>query len=331
MNLKQIIRDLKVQARPEFVRPNFARIIVTRNCPLRCQMCTFWRRWKTDPTTQEIKHWIDELAEFGVEEISIGGGEPFIRKDLAEIVEHIKSYGVRCGVTTSGWLIDSVPFVKADHYEVSIDGPTPEVHDKIRGRPGSWQRAVKTVKKAKKLCAVSQINMVLQADNYQYLLQYCEFAKSLGVKASIIPVSPKLAAQPKISKRMAQIDPQILRGLLKKAIRSGVITNSWEFFEFYLSQFDSGEKPQPRLCPYFYILIFSNGDVYPCGNFDKPVGKLTKTRKLEEIYTNYENVRREVAAGCHRHCWTCTYPDIVPYRGIFRTVEVFLKEFVRRM
>jgi len=329
MDARQILRDLKVQIQPESIRPEFARIIVTRNCPLRCQMCTFWRRWKSDPSFKEIKYWIDELADFGVKEISIGGGEPFIRKDLPDIVDHIKSYGIRCGITTSGWMVDSVPLAPADHYEVSIDGPIPEVHDKIRGRPGSWEKAVKTVKLAKKKYAISQINMVLQADNYEYLLDYCEFAKSLGVKVSIIPISPKLAAQPRISKKMAQVDPQVLRTILKKAMKTGVLNNTWEFFEIYLSKFGDGVKAEKRLCPYYYILIFSNSDVYPCGNFDQPVGKLTRTRKLKKIYQDYEKIRKEVAGGCHKHCLDCTYPDIIPFRGVFGNVKFYAQEFIK--
>ncbi len=317
------MRDIGIQLRPDAYRPKFARIIVTRNCPLQCQMCTFWRKRKKDPSFAEIKHWIDELAEFGVDEISIGGGEPFIRKDIYDIVDRIKSHGIRCGMTTSGWLVDSVPLAPADHYEVSIDGPRPEIHDKIRGRVGSWERAVKTVKLAKKKYSVSQINTVLQADNYKYLLEYCDFAKSLGVKASVIPISPKLAAQPKISKAMAKVDPVELREIVKQAVNTGALTNTWEFFEIYFSKFKDKVDPEKRLCPYYYILFFANSDVYPCGNFDKPVGKLTMSKKLKDVYAEYQGMRDEVRCGGHKHCWSCTYPDIVPCRSMWQNVKFY--------
>lgn len=326
MDPTTIMRDVGIQLSPESFTPKFARIIVTRNCPLQCQMCTFWRKRKKDPPFEEIKHWIDELADFGVEEISIGGGEPFIRKDLGDIVERIKSHGIRCGITTSGWMIDAVPLVPADHYEVSIDGPTPEIHDKIRGRVGSWEKAVKTVKMAKKKYAVSQINSVLQADNYMHLVDYCKFAKKLGVKVSIIPISPKLAAQPKISKKMAQVDVNTLRSVIDEAMKVGVITNTKEFFEIYYSKFKEKIDPEKRLCPYYYILFFANGDVYPCGNFDRPIGKLTKTKSFREIYREYKKIRKEVKDGKHKHCWTCTYPDIIPCRSLAGNIAFYARE-----
>ncbi len=331
MDLAKIFRSMGMQIRPESFRPKFARIIVSRNCALRCQMCTFWRKWKADPTFEEIKHWIDELAKFGVEEISIGGGEPFLRKDLPQIVERIKSHGIRCGMTTSGWFINSVPLLPADHYEVSIDGVKPETHDKIRGRKGSWERAVKTVKLAKKKYAVSQINFVLQADNYKELVDYCKFAKSLGVKVSIIPISPKLAAQPAVSKKMASVDPKVLRSLINEAMKIGVITNTPEFFGIYLAKFGRDVTPQSCLAPNDCVLIFANSDVYVCGNFDRPVGKLTKTKKLEDIYRDYTEIRKAVSAGKHKPCWNCSYPDINPHRGFVGNIKFFMREARRKV
>lgn len=331
MNPVKIFRNVGMQIYPEFFRPKFARIIVSRNCPLRCQMCTFWRRWKIDPSLGLIKHWIDELAEFDVEEISIGGGEPFLRKDLPEIVERIKSHGIKCGITTSGWFIDVLPLAPANHYEVSIDGVRPETHDKIRGKKGSWERSVKTVKMAKKKASVSQINFVLQADNYMELVDYCKFAKSLGVKVSVIPISPKLAAQPAISRKMARVNPNVLRSLINEAMKIGNITNTPEFFEIYLSKFSGDDVPQSCLAPYECILIYANGDVFVCGNFDKPVGKLTKTKRLKEIYQNYEPVRKAVSAGLHKPCWSCSYPDIIPHRSFGRNILFFMREAKRKV
>lgn len=331
VNPIRVLRNVGLQIYPEHFRPKFARIIVTRNCPLRCQMCTFWRKPKPDPSLKLIKHWIKELADFGAEEISIGGGEPFIRKDLPEIVREIKSYGIKCGITTSGWLTDKTPFPfpLADHYEISIDGVKPETHDKIRGLKGSWKQAVRTVKLAKKKASVSQINFVLQADNYLELVDYCKFAKSLGVKVAIIPISPKLAAQPAISKKLGRADTSFLKSILEKAMAVGNVLNTREFFDLYLSKFDCRSCPQKCLAPHDCILIFANGDVYPCGNFYKPVGRLTERKRLKDIYRNYKDVRKAVRQGSYKPCYSCTYPDIIPNRGLLSNIKFFAGEALR--
>ncbi|MFC1914658.1 radical SAM/SPASM domain-containing protein [Chloroflexota bacterium] len=287
------------------------RIIVTRNCPLRCQMCTFWRKSRPDPSLEIIKHWIKELVDFGVEDIGIGGGEPFIRKDLLEIVEEIKSYGVTCGITTSGWLVGKVPFPPVDQCEISIDGATPETHDKIRGRKGSWERAVNTIKIAKEHCRIGQLNFVLQADNYHELVDFCLLAKQLGLGVSVIPVSLKLAAQPSVSKDLVKLDTNLLKHVIGEAMKVGNLLNNREFLRIFLSKLDNGNTQQPCMAPSDIILIFANGDVYPCGNFDTPVGNLSEGKSLEDIYQDYKTLRARVWSGSYEGCSSCIYPDIV--------------------
>src|SRR3989344_2048865 len=128
-------RALKFLISPALERPKSARLIITIDCPFRCQSCTFWYhpKWKQNrpnPSLEVIKHWIKEMADFGIEEIDLVGGEPFVRPDLMEIVKEIKARGMKCGLTTNGWLIGKVPFPPLDFCEVSIDGAKPETNDK---------------------------------------------------------------------------------------------------------------------------------------------------------------------------------------------------------
>ncbi len=305
-----IRRTVTQYINPELCRPKLGRIIVTRNCPLRCQMCTFWHESRPDPTLEVIKHWIKELIDFGVEDISIGGGEPFIRKDLVEIVKEVKSYGVTCGVTTSGWLVGKVPFPPVDQCEVSIDGATPETHDKIRGVKGSWERAINAVKIAKEHCRVGQLNFVLQVDNYLELVDFCLLAKQLGLGVSVIPVSLKLAAQPSVSEDLRQLDTDLLKHVIDEAMKVGNLLNNREFLRIFLSKLDNGNTRQQCMAPFDIILIFANGDVYPCGNFDTPVGNLYEGKSLEDIYQDYKTLRTMVWSGSYEGCSSCIYPDI---------------------
>ncbi len=104
---------------PQLTRPTSGRLIITSNCPLRCKMCTFWKSRHVDPSLDLVKHWIREMADFGIKEIAIGGGEPFVRRDLTEIVKKIREKGIRCSITTSGYLVGKVPFPPVDECVIS--------------------------------------------------------------------------------------------------------------------------------------------------------------------------------------------------------------------
>lgn len=313
---------------PSFCRPKSARIIVTANCQLRCKMCTFWYRRHIDPSLDLIKYWIGELADFGIRDVDLGGGEPLLRKDLVEIVNEVKSYGMTCGFTTNGWLVGKVPFPPVDRIEISIDGATPETHDKIRGVKGSWERAINAVKIAKKYCRVSQLNFVIQKDNYQEVADFCQLSKKLGVPVSFIPCSLKLAAQPPVSNELVQFDIHKLEESIRTALKFGNIANQ-EYLKFFLAKLKKGCNMQRCLAPFRIILIFTNGDVYPCGNFDIPVGNLSKGKSLKVIYQNYKPLRKEVWAGLHEFCNKCTYPDLFTRQRLRSAVLFAFKKRIR--
>lgn len=323
-------RIIKEYINPEFCRPNTARLIVTRNCPLRCRMCTFWHQSWSDPSLERIKYWIKELADFGMELVMLGGGEPFVRKDLVEIVKEVKSYGMRCGVTTSGWLVGKVPFPPVDLCEISIDGARPETHDSIRGVKGSWERAINAVKIAKEHCEVGQLNFVLQPSNYLEAVDFCLLAKQLGLPVAVIPVSIKLAAQPSISEDFIEFDTQLLKHTIDEAMKVGNVLNNPEFFRLVLSKLDKGSTRQRCMFPFRSILIFANGDIYPCGNFDTPAGNLSEGKSLKDIYRDYKALRKTVWSGVHDRCSTCIYPDIVTRRTLRSAVWWFARRSLKR-
>ncbi|MDO8424728.1 MAG: radical SAM protein [bacterium] len=313
---------------PNLCRPKSARLVVTANCNFRCQMCTFWGKQHEDPSLEVVKYWIKEMADFGIKEIEIGGGEVTLRKDLPDMVSAIKAAGMKCGITTNGWLIGGgqVPFPEVDLMEVSIDGARPETHDKIRGVKGAFERAVKTVEMAKERGVFNHLNFTLQTDNYLELPEYCDFAKKLGVKVGIIPLSLKLAAQPYISDNLSRYNIPILKGHLKKAFASGVILNNQAFFsDIFFRKMEKGPYPTKCLAPYRCILIFINGDVYPCGNLDLIAGNLQPGKKLKDIWRDYSPLRKEIASGKRDFCNRCDYTDIATRRTIVSSALPYLK------
>jgi len=325
----KVKRATMMHINPEFCRPKSARLIITTNCNFRCQICTFWQEKPLDASLETIKYWIKELAAFGIKEIDIGGGEPLLRKDLIEIIKEVKSYGIKCGLTTNGWLVSQIPFPSLDYIDISIDGAKPETHDKIRGVKGAWERAIKAVKIAKEHCP-TRLNFVLQADNYLEMVDFCHLAKKLAVPVALIPVSLKLAAQPWISNHLSKYDIPLLKQQITQALKTGVIVNNKEFLKIFLAKVEKGPFPQKCLAPFYCVLIFTNSDVYPCGNFDIPVGNLSIGKSFEDIYRNYQAMRKEVSSGSHRFCDQCVYSDIATWGTIRSNIIPFLQKSLKK-
>ncbi|HIC98974.1 MAG TPA: radical SAM protein, partial [Pyrodictiaceae archaeon] len=99
---------------------------------------------------------IQQLDEAGVAAIALSGGEPTIHPHFFTVVREAAKRGMYVAVATNGWMMADENFVKkmkeagVRYVEISIDSPDPKKHDRFRGVPGAWERAVKAVRNAVK-------------------------------------------------------------------------------------------------------------------------------------------------------------------------------------
>jgi len=162
------------------------------------------------------------------------------------------------------------------------------------------------------------------------MVDFCHLAKKLAVPVALIPVSLKLAAQPWISNHLSKYDIPLLKQQITQALKTGVIVNNKEFLKIFLAKVEKGPFPQKCLAPFYCVLIFTNSDVYPCGNFDIPVGNLSIGKSFEDIYRNYQAMRKEVSSGSHRFCDQCVYSDIATWGTIRSNIIPFLQKSLKK-
>ncbi|HHL39853.1 MAG TPA: radical SAM protein [Deltaproteobacteria bacterium] len=140
---------------------------VTDRCNLKCAYCYagYHRRRKPELTTGQIRRAIDELAEMGCRRVSISGGEPLLRKDIGEIIGHVRSLGLMCTVNSNGALvprrIDDLRGI--DALALSLDGDR-EAHDAYRGE-GSFDRVIEAIEAARAAGIRVHTNTVLTKKN----------------------------------------------------------------------------------------------------------------------------------------------------------------------
>ncbi|MFF7726671.1 radical SAM protein [Streptomyces sp. NPDC008001] len=120
----------------------------TYACPLRCSHCysESGRRPSRQLSPPDMLRVADALIAMGPRVVALSGGEPLIVQGIFEVAGRLRDAGVKMSVNTSGWVMNR-PLAErlADHFDeviVSLDGATPEVHDRIRGRAGSFDRVM---------------------------------------------------------------------------------------------------------------------------------------------------------------------------------------------
>lgn len=120
---------------------------ITKKCNLCCRHCYLdaGKPAENELSSKEIKNLIKATKEEGGISVAIGGGEPLLREDCMEIIDHALSYDLLVSLGTNATLINDALAAQLASLpikiQISLDGATQEVHDAIRGR-GSYQAAV---------------------------------------------------------------------------------------------------------------------------------------------------------------------------------------------
>ena len=113
---------------------------LTYACNLACVHClsSSGRRDPRELTTAEAKAVLDELQRLQVFYINIGGGEPMIRRDFFELVDHAVGNGIGVKFSTNGTFLDAAAarrLAAMDYLDVqiSLDGIDAATNDAVRG------------------------------------------------------------------------------------------------------------------------------------------------------------------------------------------------------
>ncbi len=132
---------------------------LTRACALACRHCRAQAQPKRDPrelTSEEYRRLLDQLGTFDRPPIVIlSGGDPFMRRDLFDIVE----YGIQNGLTVSvspsatalvtSERLERLAELGVSRVSFSLDGATAEAHDAFRGFPGTFDRTLAIIRRAR--------------------------------------------------------------------------------------------------------------------------------------------------------------------------------------
>lgn len=162
---------------------------VTRACAFSCVHCRADAQHRRDPrelTTEEGFALIDRFAEFGSPILVFTGGDPMMRKDLFDLIEYADQAGLRCSLTPTATALPTVDRLRraqeagVRRVALSLDAPTPEVHDDFRKVRGSWERTMAILHNAHEIGLSAQINTTVTTHNVDLLEDMVRFVREVG-------------------------------------------------------------------------------------------------------------------------------------------------------
>jgi radical SAM protein with 4Fe4S-binding SPASM domain len=142
---------------------------ITLACNLKCMHCgsRAGHRRARELNTGECIDVVRQLADLGTREITIIGGEAFVRRDWLAIVRAIHDHGIDCTMQTGGYKLSRAMLEAASQaglvgIGVSIDGLT-ALHDRVRGVAGSYAEAIRVLNDCRGIGLTTSVNTSITA------------------------------------------------------------------------------------------------------------------------------------------------------------------------
>jgi len=128
-------------------RPHHAQWMITRKCNYRCRGCNVWKEQdQRELPTEEIKRGLNILKDLGIVEIVLSGGDPLLREDAAEIIEHASNLFITTVYDNGSMATKKMEALRnVDFVAISIDSLDEAKNDYIKAVSGASKKAMEAV------------------------------------------------------------------------------------------------------------------------------------------------------------------------------------------
>lgn len=296
----------------------------TYRCAARCLSCNRWRIGGSDTelTTSEAKRLIDDAFALGVRLLVVSGGDPLMRGDVIDLGGHARARGMLTVLCTTGAQIHEknvhAIMESFDVFELPLDSLVPELHDRLRGRKGMFDR---TMTALELLLAHRQprhgieLTTVVRNENYREVGDINRRFAPLGIVTALQPLHQGLYG--------ATIEDSFNWAAGYEDAWNQVIDNylwydgySRQALETFFRQIpifvQTPEKLRDAYTCFagsYSFFVDPNGYIYICDVLRQHVGNI-RDRPLQDIWVGLTDLRRAVSSYQRRcNCWLlCTTP-----------------------
>jgi len=278
--------------------PDQSSIGITMRCPNKCIHCGA-ADIIADPelSLDEVNRVIDESIELGSYLISFDGGEPMLRHDLADMVRHVDTSKAIATSFSSGYGLtpEKAEELKAAGLyavRISIDSPRREEHERVRGRVGSYDDAMKGIDNALAAGILTDMFVVVSPDNIDELEDFYTLAENKGMHEmslyEIIAVGRWLDHEdetigPGDVDRLGRFQKE------KNKLRGGPRITAFPYF--------MGPDMFGCFAGRRWVHITSGGDVLPCAYTPLKFGNI-RDEPLKDIWKRMGKTYRKTPPSC---------------------------------
>jgi radical SAM protein with 4Fe4S-binding SPASM domain len=286
---------------PGLRAPLVAHWAVSYRCNLQCAFCysESGPQREAGPGPDLRRRLVDRLAEWGVLEVALGGGEPTILPDFGPLLAAIREAGLVPNVTTNGTIATpAVLAALAEHAGVvHLSADRPELLDEARGS-AVFGRLRGTARLLRQVGVRLGLNLLLTPVNSRAIRRSLDTALELGVEA-VTFLRPKGAwvaehwpgfpSQDDLSRVTRELTAFLAERPRLRLYVDTALRGEW-------SRLGLLDDPEPEVLGcgggQRHVAITPEGDVYPCSHLRRPEFRLGNllTDELDHLWLSGSGV-----------------------------------------
>jgi MoaA/NifB/PqqE/SkfB family radical SAM enzyme len=321
-------------------KPVAVSLELTHDCIAKCIMCNIWRI-PDETSNLPTKDWLHLLSSdlfSDLKELDITGGEPFLRKDLPDLIAGICELknlnNLRSiAITSNGFLtrrvLENAEKILRTLEKAGMDlvmvcamdaiGP---VHDKIRNFRDAWSKVDATLRGLKILRErypnlIIGLKTTILPSNVGELDGIVQYANDNGFFTIISPciITSGRYLNPEKEQELV-FSPDDIEQMIRFYRQQAT---GWSYHgDQLITLLRTGTLKKPCSCGFNYFFVRSNGDLFLCPLLDNRVGNIKET-PIETLFYSKEAAQIRRRIGNYPECGQCTEPGLerysLPYEG----------------
>ena len=319
------VKKIAYTGRADFIHAdklNELWIHTNNSCNLTCSHCLVNSSPSEDKglSTEAIKKIIDEAATLGTSRFYFTGGEPFMRKDIFELIDYVcNDKNSELIILTNGTLLKGETIERLQNFDkellkvqISLDGSRVEINDPLRGK-GSFNLIVEGIKNIVGAGYSPTVTTVVTNSNLDDIQETTKLLALLGVKTHHLLWAHKRGritdngnnSIPPIEKVI-----EVTRRVETVAGESGISVDNHDSYKFRANsnrgtRYDLGNACYDSMC------VYSNGDVYPSASFvgyaglrcgsvlDNTLREIWEDSNMSKAFRNATLQNKDKCKECH--------------------------------
>ncbi|MFP4083161.1 MAG: radical SAM/SPASM domain-containing protein, partial [Candidatus Aminicenantes bacterium] len=294
-------------------KPRMIQFPVCDRCNARCIMCFRWKKeTENEISLEKIRQVFSSPLFSKVEDVNVHGGEPTLRKDLAEICRTIQDSCPklkRLWISTNGFgpgrvekrireILEILDLDQLNSLEVnvSLDG-IGATHDRIRGIKGGFEQSLETIQRLRHLTGDSRLKVsigtVIQPLNLGEIDEIEKLAEGLGVSVLFQPLAfdEFFNIQDKQKLSFSEEEREKFKDLIEKKLARGFMTKNF-YWSDLLSMMNGAKRKSPCAFDRYVLSLYPTGEILPCSQrdwtvfgsvYNQPADKIWYGQKAKEV------------------------------------------------